>query len=239
MRHDRSWQSLRSSGGLEEQEDIMHIEVGIIDPLRLAAANALALSVVATQLPELVRNPLNIVKTVMAAVIFTCLMQAWHFPVGPSELHLIGATTVYLLFGFTPAMLGFALGLVFQAFIFEPIDIPHLGVNALSLMLPMIAAHLTFGKRLFDARLQDRFSLGKVLRIDAVYYAGVSAMVGFWLMISNDTIALSDWAMWVAAYLPVFMLEAMLTFATVMLAKGFKSHALVDRLTNVGRLHFA
>ncbi len=41
----------------------MHIEPGIIDPLRVTAANAVALAVVATQLPALVRAPLNIVKT--------------------------------------------------------------------------------------------------------------------------------------------------------------------------------
>lgn len=217
----------------------MHIEVGIIDPVRLALANAAALGVVASQLPALVRSPLALPKTAIAAVLFTVLMQVWHFPVGPSELHLIGATTIYMLFGFTPAILGFALGLVFQAFIFEPNDIPHLGVNALSLMVPMIAVHYSFGRSLFDARLQDRFSLGKVLRIDAVYYAGVSAMVGFWLMISNDAVALADWATWVAAYFPVFLVEAFITFGAVMVIKGFRGNTAVARMTEVDRLTFA
>jgi hypothetical protein len=39
----------------------------------------------------------------------------WHLAPGPSELHLIGATTVYLLFGFAPAIVGFGLGLLLQA----------------------------------------------------------------------------------------------------------------------------
>lgn len=131
----------------------MHIEVGIIDPARIALANAAALSLVASQLPALWRHPLMLPKTALAAVAFSIMMQVWHLPVGPSELHLIGATTIYLLFGFTPAMLGFALGLVLQAFLFEPGDIPHLGVNALSLMLPMMVVHYTFGKRLFLEKL--------------------------------------------------------------------------------------
>lgn len=217
----------------------MHIEVGIIDPLRIAAANAVALSVVASQLPAVVKNPLNLAKTALAAIVFSGLMQAWHLPVGPSELHLIGATTVYLLFGFAPAMLGFALGLVLQALLFEPGDIPHLGVNALSLMLPLVAAHMTFGKRLFDSNVAERFSLAKVFRIDAVYYAGVSAMVGFWLMISNDTVAFADWATWVAAYLPVFAVEALITFGAVTLVNRYRAAPLVTRLTDVTRLHFA
>lgn len=217
----------------------MHIEVGIIDPVRLALANAAALTLVASQVPAIVRNPLIIPKTGLAAVIFSVLMQAWHFPVGPSELHLIGATTVYMLFGFAPAMLGFALGLVLQAFLFEPADIPHLGVNALSLMIPMIAVHYSFGRRLFDARLNDRFNLSKVLRIDAVYYAGVSAMVGFWLMISNDAVAMTDWATWVAAYFPVFLVEALITFGAVTVVKGLRSNGVVSRMTEVDRLTFA
>ena len=217
----------------------MHIEVGIIDPVRIALANAAALGVVASQVPALVRNPLALPKAVLSAVAFSALMQTWHLPVGPSELHLIGATTIYMLFGLAPAMLGFALGLVLQAFLFEPGDIPHLGVNALSLMIPMIAVHYSFGRRLFEAKFKERFNLGKVLRIDAVYYAGVSAMVGFWLMISNDAVAFADWATWVAAYFPVFVAEAFITFTAVLVIKGFRSNSLVTRMTEVGRLTFA
>jgi cobalt/nickel transport system permease protein len=223
----------------QEKEKLMHIEVGIIDPLRLAAANAVALSLVATQIPSLVRNPLNLAKAAIAAVVFSALMQAWHLPVGPSELHLIGATTVYLLFGFAPAMVGFAVGLLLQGVLFEPGDLPHLGVNALSLMLPMVAVHLTFGRQLFDARMKARFSLGKVLRIDAVYYAGVSAMVGFWLMISNDSVALADWGRWALAYLPVFGAEALITFTAVSVMKGYRENRLLSRFTELNRLSFA
>lgn len=217
----------------------MHIEVGIIDPARLAFANAAALSLIASQLPAVVRNPLIVPKTVLAAVAFSALMQMWHLPVGPSELHLIGATTVYLLFGFAPAMLGFALGLVLQAFLFEPGDIPHLGVNALSLMIPMVVVHLSFGGRLFMANLKDRLTLGKVLRLDATYYAGVSVMVGFWLLISNDAFALTDWGHWALAYAPVFVVEACMTFAAVHVVKRVGHHPLTVRFTDVNRLTFA
>lgn len=217
----------------------MHIEVGIIDPARLVFANAAALSLVASQVPALVRNPVIVPKTLLAAVAFSALMQMWHLPVGPSELHLIGATTVYLLFGFAPAMLGFALGLVLQAFLFEPGDIPHLGVNALSLMVPMMAVHFSFGRRLFAVGVQERFTLGKVLRLDATYYAGVSAMVGFWLLISNDAVALADWGRWAIAYAPVFVVEACVTFAAVQMVKRFRDHPLAIRFTDVNRLTFA
>lgn len=215
----------------------MHIEIGIIDPLRLAAANAVALGLVATQAPKILRHPGMTARTVLAAGVFSVLMQVWHLPVGPSELHLIGATTVYLLFGFAPTLVGFGLGLLLQAGLLEPKDLPHLGVNALSLMLPLIAVHASFGRRLFDARHGERFTLARVLRLDAVYYAGVATMVGFWLMISNDAAALSDWARWALAYLPVFLLEAMLTFTAVTVMARWRAAPLVERFSVLGRLN--
>ncbi|MVA58932.1 energy-coupling factor ABC transporter permease [Agrobacterium vitis] len=217
----------------------MHIEVGIIDPARIALANAAALSLVASQLPALWRHPLMLPKTALAAVAFSIMMQVWHLPVGPSELHLIGATTIYLLFGFTPAMLGFALGLVLQAFLFEPGDIPHLGVNALSLMLPIMVVHYTFGKRLFSGEVGTRFNLARVLRLDATYYAGVSAMVGFWLAISNDGLAFADWGRWVIAYAPVFAIEACITFTVVLAVRRIRHLRVTSQITEIDRLTFA
>ncbi len=217
----------------------MHIELGIIDSARLAAANTAAIGVVATQLPRLILAPALVVKTALAAVIFSALMQSWHLSIGPSELHLIGATTVYLLFGFAPTMIGFALGLVLQALLFEPQDMLHIGVNTLSLTLPMLAAHATFGRRLFAETGQDRFTLARVLRLDAVYYAGVAAMVAFWLGISNDPAPLADWAAWALAYLPVFAAEALLTFATVTLMARFRDRPVIASLFEVPRLKFA
>lgn len=215
----------------------MHIEIGIIDPARIAMANAAALGLVATQIPALVKRPDAILRTGLAAVGFSVLMQVWHLPVGPSELHLIGATTVYLLFGFAPTLVGFALGLMLQT-ILEPQDVYHLGVNALSLMVPLVLMHATFGRRLTAAG-GDRFTLARVLRIDAVYYAGVSAMVGFWLMISNDPAPVADWASWALAYLPVFLAEAMLTFATVSLLARWRDRGALRPFLAIDRLHLA
>ncbi|MBF2718209.1 energy-coupling factor ABC transporter permease [Agrobacterium vitis] len=217
----------------------MHIEVGIIDPARVALANAAALSLVASQLPALWRHPLMLPKTALAAIAFSIMMQVWHLPVGPSELHLIGATTIYLLFGFTPAMLGFALGLVLQAFLFEPGDIPHLGVNALSLMLPMMVVHYTLGKRLFSGEIGKRFNLARVLGLDATYYAGVSAMVGFWLAISNDGLAFANWGRWVIAYAPVFAIEACITFIIVLAVRRIRHLRVTSQITEIDRLTFA
>jgi ABC-type Co2+ transport system permease subunit len=217
----------------------MHIELGIIDSTRLAAANTAALSVVATQLPRLVSAPTVLLKAAFAAVIFSALMQSWNLSIGPSELHLIGATTVYLLFGIAPTLIGFAVGLLLQALLFEPQDLLHLGVNTLSLTLPMIAMHFTYGRRLFAATGQERFTLARVLRLDAVYYAGVAAMVAFWLSISDDPAPLADWLTWAIAYLPVFAAEALLTFSTVSLMARLRNRPFIATVSELPRLKFA
>ncbi|WP_374467474.1 energy-coupling factor ABC transporter permease, partial [Ferrovibrio sp.] len=221
----------------------MHIEPGIIDAARLTGANLAAAGLLATQARGLIRAPHHIVqqvvKTLLAASVFSVLMQVWHLPVGPSELHLIGATTVYLLFGFTPTLLGFGLGLLLQALLFEPQDLLHLGVNTLSLGLPLVAMHASFGRRLFAVNAAERFTLLRVLRLDAVYYAGVVAMVGFWLLLSSDAFAVADWARWALAYMPVVLLEAMLSFIAVTVIGRWRRHAPVQLYTELGRLHLA
>lgn len=216
----------------------MHIEIGIIDPVRIAAANATALSLFLAQTPALIREPAVIIKTAAAALVFSVLMQSWHLPVGPSELHLIGATTIYLLFGFRATMMGFGLGLALQT-LMEPQDLLHIGVNSLSLMVPLMAVHLSYGRRLFGQGVADRFTFARVLRLDAIYYAGVATMVGFWLLLSNAATPFADWARWAIAYMPVFALEAMITFAAVTLFGRKRNLPMLQRFSELGRLNFA
>jgi cobalt/nickel transport system permease protein len=214
----------------------MHIEIGIIEPLRLAAANAAAAALVASQAPALLKSPGLSPRVAAVGLGVAVLMQAWHVQVGPSELHLIGATTAYLFAGLPATILGFALALALQCLI-EPQDVAHLGVNILSLGLPLVALHLTFGRRLFDAALADRFTLARVVRLDLTYYAGVAAMVAFWLGVSNDPLPARDFAMWALAYLPVFMAEAALSFGAVTFVRARPALAAwAARNTQFGRL---
>lgn len=208
----------------------MHIEIGIIDPARLVAANAAAAALVASQVPALLKSPALLPRVAVVGVGVAVLMQGWHMAIGPSELHLIGATTAYLFAGLPATILGFFLALVLQCIV-EPQDIAHLGVNILSLGLPLLLLHMSFGKRLFDARLDERFSYARVIRLDMTYYAGVAAMVAFWLGLSRAPMPVSDWAMWAAAYLPVFLAEATFSFAVVMLVRH------VDVLAKYARRH--
>jgi ABC-type Co2+ transport system permease subunit len=217
----------------------MHIEIGIIDQARIIAANAAAVALVASQAPALVKSPWLLPRAAIVGVGVAVLMQSWHLAVGPSELHLIGATTAYLFAGLPATILGFALALALQCIV-EPKDIAHLGVNMLSLGLPLLALHYSFGRQLFGTNLGERFSYARVVKLDVTYYAGVAAMVAFWLGISNDALPVRDWAVWAAAYLPVFLAEATISFAAVMLVhRSGTLSGFARRHTEFGKLRLS
>ena len=211
----------------------MHIEPGLLAQTKLVAANATALALLASQAPALLRRPTLWLRTVLAAAFFTLFMQAFHMPVGPSELHFIGAMPIYLLLGFLPTLFGFALGLGLQGLLFEPQDLVHLGVNALSLMVPLVVLHKTLGARLAARSLRA----AQILKLDGIYYAGVTLMVGFWLTQSETAFALADWLRFAASYLSVVALEPLVTLLLVRGVQGqpvlpaWASACLDERLT--------
>ena len=203
----------------------MHIEPGVIAPAKILFANLAVVGVLAPYLPQLLKRPTLWLRTLLAALAFSLFMQAFHLKVGPSELHFIGAMPIYLAFGFIPTLFAFALGLLLQGWLFEPQDLVHLAVNTLSLAVPLIVVHHTLGRRL--RALTQRVELATLLRLDAAYYGGVVAMVGFWLALGQTVTPLADWASFASSYLPVVALEPALTLGLLWLLKRFADRPLM------------
>lgn len=218
----------------------MHIEPGFVQPAKVAMANAGAVTVLVwaakEQIKDWAKAPWLFAKTGLAAVVFTLLMQSYYAPVGPSELHFTGAMAIYLTLGFVPALMGFAIGLLVQGLVFSPWDLVHLGVNSLSLMLPLIAVHFTLGKTLFDENAKRRLNFATMVKLDAAYYAGVTSMVGFWLMVGGTETAFTSWVTFAASYLVVVAAEPLLTFAVVGGLKKVQDKRLVQNLFVVNQL---
>ncbi len=187
----------------------MHIEPGYLSATKVLAANLAAVGVLTPWLPPLFKQPLLIPRTLLAALFFSLFMQSFHLPVGASELHFVGAMPIYILFGLIPTLLGFALGLLLQGLLFEPQDLVHLSVNTLSLVLPLIAVHYGLGRRI------TQITIPAILKLDGAYYTGVTLMVGFWLLIGNEAVALSNWALFAASYIVLVMIEPLFTFGLV------------------------
>lgn len=203
----------------------MHIEPGILSGAKIAAANLTAISLAAAQAPQLVNQPQLVLRTLLAALFFSVFMQSFHLPAGASELHFIGAMPIYLTLGFVPTLLGFGLGLLLQGVIFEPADLLHLGVNFLSLAVPLLALHLGLGRRLAAGAATE---IKSVLKLDAAYYAGVAIMVGFWLSMGEVATPFAEWMTFAAAYLPVVLIEPVLTVAVVRLLQSQAHRPLVQ-----------
>ncbi len=221
----------------------MHIEPGYVAATKVAIANAGAIGVVLwgckEQLGEFFGRPWMPVKSLLAAAFFSLFMQSFHMPVGPSELHFVGAMAMYLTLGFTPTLIGFGIGLLFQGVMFEPGDLYHLGVNSLSLMVPLIAVHTLAGWRYFDQSLSERLSWARIVKLDAIYYAGVTGMVGFWLLIGDVPTPFAAWATFAGSYLAIVMVEPVITFLAVKGLKSIGDNELVAKLTAIRDLKIA
>lgn len=189
----------------------MHIEPGLLAHAKILFASVSASGVLAAHAIGLFRRPTLILRTVLAAVFFSLFMQSFHLPVGPSELHFVGAMPIYLTLGFVPTLLGFGLGLLVQGLLFEPADLLHLGVNTLSLAVPLMLLHHTVGKRL------RTLNVATILKLDAIYYTGVTVMVGLWLSVGEVATPLTAWGTFAASYLAIVAIEPLLTLVTVRL----------------------
>jgi len=199
----------------------MHIEPGYISAVKIAAANIGAAALFASQARHLVLRPQLIARTLIATLFFSVFMESFFMHVGPSELHFIGAMPIYLLFGFVPTLLGFGLGLLLQGLLFHPTDLLHLGVNALSLAVPLVALHATLGRRI------EKLDVRTILKLDAAYYAGVTLMVGFWLSVGEVATPFSAWLTFAASYLVIVACEPLLTYVTVKLMQRHAHRPLV------------
>lgn len=214
----------------------MHIEPGFVAQTKVMGANVAAMGVLVFYARNFIAKPLDIPKALMAAVFFSIFMQSFHMSVGPSELHFVGAMAIYLTLGFIPTLFGFAIGLLLQGVIFEPMDLPHLAINSLSLIVPLITVHYTTGKKLFDGSLNKRLSWATILKLDGIYYAGVTSMVGFWLLIGDVATPFSAWLSFAGSYLVVVAFEPVVTLLTVRVLKKYEHTPVIKRLSVVKEL---
>lgn len=217
----------------------MHIEPGLVAPAKVLIANVSALGLLGFYARGLISQPADLIRTLLAALFFSVFMQGFHLSVGPSELHFVGAMAMYLTLGFLPTLYGFALGLLLQGLVFDPIDLPHLAVNSLSLILPLLAVHYGLGRRLRDAARGQRVGWATIVKLDAAYYTGVTLMVGFWLALADVATPVAAWATFAASYLAIVAVEPLVTYGALRLLKRYEDRPLVATCFSIGTLRLA
>ena len=217
----------------------MHIEPGLLAPTKVLLANVSALGLLGLYAQGLLKQPADLIRTLIAALLFSVFMQGFHLPVGPSELHFVGAMAIYLTLGFLPTLYGFALGLLLQGLLFDPLDLQHLAVNALSLILPLLAVHYGLGRQLREAASGKRIGWATIVKLDAIYYSGVTLMVGFWLLAAEVATPLAAWAAFATSYLAIVAIEPLVTYGALRLLKRYEDRPLVATCFSVGALRLA
>lgn len=166
-----------------------------------------------------------LMRTLLAAVFFSLLTQGLHPSAEPSALHFVGALPVYLLLGFIPALFGFGLSLLLQGGWFASTDLSHLALNSWSLLLPLIAVHFTLARKLSTMTNGHHIRWQSILKLEAMYYAGVASMVGLWLLMTGATTPLATGWMFAASCLAIAALESVFTYSVLRLRKLLKHAA--------------
>ena len=154
-------------------------------------------------------------RALLAAVLFLLWMQIFHISFGPSELYFAGAIPVYLMLGFVPALIGIALALLLQGVVFEPLNLPQLAMNSLPLLLPLIAVHFTLGRKLNTTTNGHHLCWRSILKLGAMYYAGMTGMVGVWLLIAPGNTPFAAWGAFATSCLAITALESAVTYSVL------------------------
>ncbi len=123
----------------------MHIEAGVVSGAKMVLGYATATGVIGMGAKLAWENIKEngflsfVLKSIFATmIVFSCFEILPHYPVGVSEVHLILGTTIFLIFGVAPAMVGLALGLLIQGIFFAPFDLPQYGINVTTLLASML-----------------------------------------------------------------------------------------------------
>lgn len=207
----------------------MHIEPGLVDGAKLMLGYATASAAAATGAIILARDlraqgpaAIAIRSAIATVATFAFFELAPHTAVGVSEVHLILGSSLFLILGAGPAALGLALGLLIQGLFFAPIDLPQYGMNVTTLLVPLFAISviarriIPAGTAYVDLRYTD------VLKLSATYQGGVVAWVAFWVFWGQGASAMSDVALFGAAYMTVVLLEPLVDLALLATARRFK-----------------
>ena len=151
---------------------------------------------------------------------------------GVSEVHLILGSTLFFIFGATPAAIGLALGLLIQGLFFAPFDLPQYGMNVTTLLVPLFGPRLLAGRIIASNTPYVDLKYRQALALSTAYQAGIVAWVGFWAFYgqgftSGNTIAVASFG---AAYMLVIAIEPLadLTILAVAMHR-WRGSLLVER----------
>ncbi|WP_375231028.1 energy-coupling factor ABC transporter permease [Roseobacter sp. S98] len=206
----------------------MHIEPGVVDGAKMvlaygtaAAAGGYSLKLAADDLKT--HSAISFgVRSVLAVVAVFLFFEVFpHFAVGISEVHFILGTTILLLLGAGPAVVGLAGGLLAQGMLFAPTDMPMFFVNVTTLLFPLFAIDALAKRIIPEQKTFVDCNYSEVLKLSFAYQGGVIAWVAFWALYGQGFGAenISAVTSFGAAYLLVVLVEPIADLVVLAAAK--------------------
>jgi hypothetical protein len=133
-------------------------------------------------------------------------------------------STLFLLFGAAPTALGLALGLLIQGVFFAPTDLPQLGMNLTSLLLPLFAMGGIAKRLIAPSTPYVDLTYPQTLKLSLVFQGGVVAWVAFWSVYGQGLSipAMASILSFASAYAGVIVLESCLDVCLLAGAKRIR-----------------
>ncbi len=219
----------------------MHIEAGVVTGAKIALGYATAAGVLGVGVKlawESIKESGVLsffLKSLLATlVIFCCFEVMPHYPVGVSEVHLILGTTIFLIFGVAPVMVGLASGLLIQGLFFAPFDLPQYGMNVTTLLASMMVLNYA-SKRIIPKGIAYKdISYSQLLKMSIIWEGAIVSWVAFWALYGQGFSSenLHNIATFGGAYMSVIILEPLIDLAVLSLVKFFnltKTNILIDK----------
>lgn len=206
----------------------MHIEPGLIDPVKMTLAYATAAGAGAYSAKlawDTLRDngPISLLtRSALATAAVFCFFELMpHYAVGVSEVHFILGTTLLLILGAAPAAIGLALGLLIQGMLFAPFDLPQYFANITTLLVPLFAIKLVADRIVPPTTPYVDLKYGQAFILSTTYQGGVVLWVAFWAFYGQGfgVENVTSVATFGGAYMLVVLLEPLADLAILAAAK--------------------
>lgn len=207
----------------------MHIEPHVVTGAKLLLSYGSALTVfayAAKQSWDHIKQQ-GVASLLMKSLITILLAFSFfeilpHQSVGVSEVHFILGSTLFLLFGLAPAAIGLASGLLIQGIFLAPFDLPQLGMNLTTLLVPLFAMAWVAKKIIPAGMAYKDVSYAQAVKLSAMYQGGIIVWVAFWAVYGQGFAAenLISVALFCAAYSSVILIEPLIDLGLLAAAKS-------------------
>ena len=208
----------------------MHIEAGVVQGAKMLLSYGTAITVMGVgaklAYDNIKENGLFslLLKTIISTILVFIFFEVFpHYPIGISEVHLILGTTLLLVFGVAPAMIGLTLGLLIQGLTVAQFDLPQFGINITTLLASMLILNYATKKIVPKGTAYKDISYIQMLKMSAIWEGAIVSWVAFWAFYGQGFEAenINAIVSFGSAYMLVVLIEPFIDMAVLALVKTF------------------